>query len=136
MEAGGARVERPVERVGGFEERAHAAAGALEERRPGVHRGVVDDDVVVVEVERAEERGQIGEHCHSGDEGRKAVTRTERHSCGWYSNARSSKPTAVHQRLRALSMTTRTRTPLRSASATRQWPARPVVPVFTPIAPS
>jgi len=49
--------------------------------------------------------------------------------------ARSSRPAAFHQRLGAFSSTASTRTPSRSASATRQLPAPGVWPVFRPIAP-
>src|SRR2546425_6850445 len=138
VEAERAGVEGPVEDVARLEDRAHAGAGTLEERAPGVHRRIVDDDVVVVEVERADERWQVCHDRNGGQQGRpgKSGPDPELHqSCGWNSKARSSTPAAFHQRLRAFSSTRTTRTPLRSAIATEQLPARPVEPVLTPIAP-
>jgi len=45
----------PVEHVARLQQRAHTAA--LDQRSPGMHRRIVDDDVVIVEVEHPGERG-------------------------------------------------------------------------------
>src|SRR6266511_2855043 len=126
VEAPWRRIERPVQRIARLEERAHAGAGVVGERAPRVHRRVVNDDVVVVELERPEERRQVD------DEGRRREYGGRVHNCCSTANARSRRPTAFHQRSRALRSTSTTRTPFLSAMATRQLPARPVVPVFTP----
>src|SRR4051794_12776710 len=113
------KTEGPVEGIARLEQRPHALSRALEKRLPGMHRGIVDDDVVVVEVEHAAKGRQVSQ--------RRDSSNCRRYSESWphrgASKARSSRPTAFHQRLGAFRSTASTRTPSRSASATRQVPA-------------
>ncbi len=53
VEAERAQAQRPVQRVAEFQQRADAVAEAGEPARPAVHAGLIDDDVVIVELERA-----------------------------------------------------------------------------------
>jgi len=137
VEAERRRVEGPVEDVARLEHGTHAATGALEERAPRMDRRVIDDDVVVIELEGSAERREVREGRDGGQEQRSPGPGPDlAHRAGRKAKAWSRMPCAVHQRLGAWRRTSSTRTPLRSAIATTQLPARPVEPVLTPITPS
>ena len=127
----------PVQGVGELQKRPDPAGKAGEVRAPGVHAAVVDDDVVVVELENAVEGIQV-----DGDDGPGEEQDREKPLHGRPGeapeprvNAASSISSAFHHRSGAFSRMRRTRFPSRSATAARHFPARPVKPVFTPIAP-
>src|SRR3970282_1728884 len=117
--------------------RTDPAVEAGEECAPEVHAGVIDDDVVVVELEDAPEGVEV-----DGDDGPRKERDREMTLHGRpggapepRANAASRISSAFHHRSGAFNRIRRTRFPSRSANAARHFPARPVKPVFTPFAP-
>src|SRR5947207_11746334 len=109
MEAGLAQAGGPVRGIARLQHRPQAAPEVAGERSPGMHRGVLHDDVVVIELEYRGERRQPGERERGGEELHFGAV-----------NARSRIATASHQRSDACSMTSITLVPSRSTSATTQ----------------
>ena len=127
----------PVQGVGELQERADAERKAGEERTPGVHAAVIDDDVVVVELEDTREGVEIDDNDgpHEEQDRVEAPHGGPAEAPDPWANAASRISSAFHHRSGAFSRTRRTRFPSRSARATRHLPADPVKPVFTPTAP-